>query len=750
MSGLLGAGAWAADLVLAMACAWLLVRWLAPGLPGLAEPLIAWALAFGVTVVGGGMILGETGYLGAAGFLGIDGLLLALLLYRRWGLLAGDAASLRAGLVRLGDWRRQTPFEAAAFGTLIALWALTAGLAALGEPFVYDALTYHLPRIGQWLQDGRVGHYATADPRQNFMFVAPELFTAWLLLAVPSGFQGAALAQGYSGALLLLSTYLLARQTRLSRMASYGAAALLFGMANVVPQFTCVYTDIFAAAVLAGSFCLWLGAMRRREGSVLAGLGAGLALGSKTTVLYLGPGIVVWVAYVAWRNRTGARAWTATLVPALVSALFFILPVCLENGRDYGGLLGPDYMVRLHHGDANSGSGWAKLSLNLESSFAQVFDPNSQAPLLAAPARAAGEAVARGLPEHDKFMEDLNVSRRQVLLDLFALKAPDTDQTSFGLLALVGLAGGAVAAALRRRPGSQLVLAWCAGIAAFWIFFHALHQWATYGFRIYVMVAPWMAVVTAWWLESLPRVLNRFVWTLWLASAACVTFVVLTLSTQAGLRPIEYPSHSIGFLWRQWAGGLDGHGALHVALPYNRPVAAFYRLASGRTVVPEFEPGAGVPTAESWLGGRNGWLVVPAARFQGREGDVVGETWLFRGDGADPFSLAAYRTRRPGETPPPILYRRERSADPHLVRLAMVVRLAPNSPPRRLTLAAGSSACRYALVSPVVRDGALQAGETAEVALPPSVTGMIRIEATFRGLGEGDPAPPDADIFVSR
>jgi hypothetical protein len=189
---------------------------------------------------------------------------------------------------------------------------------------------------------------------------------------------------------------------------------------------------------------------------------------------------------------------------------------------------------------------------------------------------------------------------------------------------------------------------------------------------------------------------------------------------------------------------------LHVALPYNRPVAAFYRLSDGRTVVPEYEPGARVPTAESWLGGRNGWLIVPAARFQGREGDVVGETWLYHGDGGHPFSLAAYRTRRPGEAPPPIIYRRERSAEPHLTRLAMVVRLALEPPPRRVTLAGGPSPCRYALVSPVVREGELKAGETAEVTLPPSVTGMVRIEATFRGLGAADPAPSDADLFLSR
>jgi hypothetical protein len=80
--------------------------------------------------------------------------------------------------------------------TVLGIFLVVTGLlAALAEPVVYDALTYRLSRIGHWLQEGRVAHFITNDPRQNYMPVVPDLVTAWLVSAFPDGFHGAALAQ---------------------------------------------------------------------------------------------------------------------------------------------------------------------------------------------------------------------------------------------------------------------------------------------------------------------------------------------------------------------------------------------------------------------------------------------------------------------------------------------------------------------------------------------------------------------------
>jgi hypothetical protein len=745
----------AADLIVVVAASWLLVRWLARGLAGVFEPLLAWAWCAGALLAGAGVALGSLGALGEPGFLAAHCAVLAALAAARRRHLPGDIGALRELRGRIAGLRALGAPEVASALALLGLLVALAAIAALARPVVYDALTYRLPRIAQWLQDGRVGHYATSDPRQNYMPVVPDLVMAWLITGTRDGFQPAALAQCYGGALLMAATYGLSRCTGLSRMASMGSVALLFGMANVVPQFTTEHTDLFAAGELGAAFCLWVRAAERGEGSVLAGIGAGMALGSKGTLFYLAPGAAIWVAWAARRYRPGPRAWAATVAPALLSAAFFAAPVFARNWRDYGGPFGPADFVRMHHGAASAGQLWAKLTLNLGASFSQLFDPNSQPPGLRAGSRAVGEAVARALPERDPFSFG-GLDRRQTLLDILARPEPDADATSFGILAFLGLAAGAAtAAASLRRPGAGAVLAWSAGIAAFWVFFHAMQLWHPYGFRYFVLVAPWMAVVSSWWMQTLPRPVRGFAWALSLAASLAVGWAVLTTTHQAGWRAVAQPGRSRGYHvyvgWREWAGGLGPADApLRLALEFNQPAAAFYRLFPPRKVLPEAAPGPGSRTAEELVRGRGGWLVVPAALFMGREGMVAGRTWLFEGDPASPFSVAAYRSLGPGEVPAPLVYRRETSAGARRARSELLVRTWAGATLRLVVRNAGARACRYSVFSPVAAVGGdLAPDSSREVALAVPAGAVAEISAVFESGSPEGPAPAGVSVELA-
>lgn len=743
MNALFAAALFDVDAFLVVAASWLIVRWLAPDLPGVLEPLLAWAWMAGAVVAAAGVLLGAIGWLGEPGFAAAHGAAFLLLFAARRRSLAGDIGALRSLWQRVAAWSAQDRPACAAAVVLLGLWALMAALAAAARPAVYDALAYRLPRISQWLQDGRVGHFAANDPRVNYMPVAPDLLMAWLLVDVPAGFRPAALAQAYGGALLMAATYGLARLTELSRLASFGAVALLFGMANVVPQFTALNTDLFAAGELAATFFLWMRALRRGEGSIIAGVGAGLALGSKGTMFYLLPGAAIWAAWAACTCRPRLRAWTTTLVAAALSAAFFALPVFVRNWRTFGGPFGPaDFVRKVHGGAASRGEG-AELRLNLESSFAQLFDPNSQPPGLGAGSRMIGEAIARNLPERDDFSYE-NLNRRQTLLDVLRRPEPDADKTTFGVLALLGLAAGAATAAvLPRRPGALSVLAWSAGIAVFWIFFSAIARWHPYGFRYYVLVAPWMAVVAAWWMQALPRPPRRIAWALFLLAAAGVCWTVSTTTPQAGWLAATLPEHSGGYFvfarWREWAEGLDEAGEpLRPSLAYNQPVAAFYRLPSGRTVRPEIMPDPGRGSAEALMKGRSGWLIVPATLFMGREGDVMGRTWLAAGEASGPFSIAAYRSLRPGEAPRPVVYRNRRTTGEHSAFHELLVRAWLDAPLRLEVRNAGDTACRFEVASPsAVEHGELAAGAAADISIATAKGAIGQIKVRF------DPVSPD-------
>lgn len=659
------------DALLTTGAAWLLVRafseWsrgaLAPGgenatgasrphLNSVLEWLLAWGLAMLLIVVASGEVLSWGGALGANGFLVAHAVVFLALAAGRRHSLASDKHALHA----LGREVRKMLGAKDAVAVLgVGLGLVFAGLvvlAALGKPVVYDALTYRLSRIGLWLQDGQIAHFATDDARLNYMPVAPDLVMAWLLGAHGAGFQGAALAQTFGGGLLLGATAGLARFTGLSRAASLGAAALLFGMANVVPQFTAAYTDLFTAGVFATAFYLWLAALRRGQGSLLGGAGVALAIGSKGTLFYLAPGALLWVLWCGWRYRAPWRSWGMTATAGLLAALMLVGPGLWRNAQTYGSLLGPAESVRQQHGASFSLFEHSeKLRLNLRTTLAQLFEPNAQPFGARAASQRLAESLAAALPAADKFTFD-GLDRRANVQKVLRLIAPDADVASCGVLSLTLVAAGFLGALRnRRRAGADAVLVWSGGVGLFVLCLYALLQWHPYSFRFWLLVAPWMAVLAAWGLETLPGLARKFSWVFVGVCSATVFWTATTTTHQAGWAAIARPERALGFTVfsqvRQWARSLEGpNTSLHLALPVNQPLAAFVRTGGGRRV--ELRRQSALPaTAEAAVQAIDGWLVVPARQFSEREGRVEKRVWHFFGDESSPFSLAAYRRLQP-------------------------------------------------------------------------------------------------------
>ncbi|MBI2497509.1 MAG: hypothetical protein HYV75_06185 [Opitutae bacterium] len=417
-----------------------------------------------------------------------------------------------------------------------------------------------------------------------------------------------------------------------------------------MPQFTSAYTDLFTAGVFTSAFYLWLAALRRREGSALGGAGVALAFGAKGTMFYLAPGALLVAAWLGWRERAAWPAWRRTLLAGGLAAAVLVAPGMVRNVRTYGGPFGPAAAMAQQHGDGFSGG---KLALNLRTMLAQLLEPNAQPPGLRGISRRAGEALAGGLPAADPFSFE-GIDRRTEMQKVLRLPEPDADVVSCGLLPVVLFLGGLLLARLRSRAvGAELVLLLGAGTVLFGLSLYGLLQWHSYSFRFWTLVAPWMAVAAAWGLEALPRGLRTGTWLLVAAGTAAVFWHSTLHTYQSGWQAVVHPeralSYSVFAQTRGWARTLaPAGGTLHVALPVNRPLAAFMRTGTDRRV--ELQALSALPaTAAAAVQSLDGWLVVPARHFAGREGGVEKRTWLFYGDEKSPFSLAAYR--RPGVTP---------------------------------------------------------------------------------------------------
>lgn len=701
--------------LLVVSAAWLGWRASSPGPTGVVATWLGWFIAGIFLVVTTGLLASAAGSFWAETLMALHGLQLGSLwaLRRRvwkddWRACWNLFFLTRERLIseRLTGWATLT----------LGFFLLGTGiLAASAEPVVFDALTYRLPRIAHWLQDGRIGHFATNDPRQNYMPVVPDVMMAWLIAANPTGWKPVALAQWFGGVALLVATIGLARHHGLGRNASVGAALICAGMANVAPQFTSVHTDLITGGLLATAIFLCHESIRGGRCMIVGGVATGLALGAKGTVFYFAPTLLLWVAW-HWRiSRPNARILAFTGGAAVASVLIFAAPTWRENWRAYGGPFGPADFVAMHHrGGVNPLP--EKTLLNVISSFAQNLEPHSQPPGLRGAASKLGGEIAGRLPEQDEFsFEGLN--RRETLLSLLERKIPDADATAVGIVPLAFFALGLLAALFRRgQQAARTVIVSATGVIAYLVFFHAMQQWHPYGFRYFVLAAPWIAIVAAFGLTMLPRLWRITGWSLALGGATLVAAHTLTESHQAGWLAVTQPTHSRGRFvvgqWADWIRDFDHAGKpLFVSLPFNRPLAAFYRQGFDRKVKLLPEANLANITAEEALTGLSaGWLVVPAARFLGNEGRVLGRVWLYDGEPGNVFSIAAYRLLAASEVAPPLLYRHVATLQDSGVRHELLVRPGEGG---RITLRFSAEyACSVVIALPSgVSRGELPKGE---------------------------------------
>lgn len=726
---------------------------------GFLEALIAW-LWWGVALVSGtGILLGITGGFNAAGFFASHLLVLAAVGAARRHSLANDWSLLKERAGEAGQFFRAPGGERIGAAALILALAPLTFVAMIAEPAVLDSLTYHLPRIGHWLQQGHMGLIGATDERLDFVASGPEVVMAWLVGGVREGFGLTTVAQAMGGVMMVGSTIGLARQTGLSRGAALLAGALPLGMANVVVQFTASQTDLFTTGVFAATFYLWVAALRRGEISVPGALGAGLALGAKGTLFYLAPGAAIWVLWLAWQYRLTWSQWRQTALLGLVGVALFALPGLARNWRAYGSALGPEHWVKKHHqGFAAGGGVLEKLRLNISASLIQNAEPQSQPAFLRPVTNAFGEALLATLPEKDPYTLDA-LDRRGRLAKIYSRQEPDADVVGFGVLTLVLFAAGAVTACVRgRRPEAKAVLVWSAGIVVFLLFFETMQQWHPYGFRYFLLVAPWIAVVGAWGVDQLGRVGRLFAWVFLLAATAEVGWGVTTRTHQAGWRTVVEPERSLSAFvagqWRAWSGQFAPAGApLTLALPEERPISAFYRQWPRREIVFKSDPGTAT-TAEDFVRGAAGWTIVPATRFLGREGRVEARVWLFAGDEMSPFSVAAYRTLPADGVAPPVLYRWRRTLAGEGVSYDLLVKPSSKSgEPLRLNLAnPAGSVTDYRITGPgVEQKGHLAAGQSrvVEIVIPGGQVAPLAV--SFQLTTKADPAAalPSVDLLLT-
>lgn len=256
-----------------------------------------------------------------------------------------DAAPLRGGLALL------------LFGALLVVQVAQVTIAVFLAPTNYDSLTYILPRLACYLQQGSLDFFDSNFVAMTVHFKNVTLLQIFAFLAcgrMENATQLVALGASWAA---LIGIFGISRILTGRILPAIGAAAVAGLMTNFVMIAVTPQLDMPLAGFLAISLYFlgrWLRSPGRLLPPVVAAFAFSMALGGKASALLLVPSfgavIVLKLARSGWRAfRAEGRSWILFAAASIAGVILFVLPSgYVENWRRYGDIMGPERWRRAH------------------------------------------------------------------------------------------------------------------------------------------------------------------------------------------------------------------------------------------------------------------------------------------------------------------------------------------------------------------------------------------------------------------
>ncbi|MBA7671716.1 hypothetical protein ES703_79876 [subsurface metagenome] len=213
------------------------------------------------------------------------------------------------------------------------VWILFLGF--LFPPYVWDAITYHLPSVAYWLQAGKIHLIDTPVSRSNIYPMNVELFFLWNVIFLGNDVL-VDLSQFFFTLLGLLGIYALTRKIGVSTKSSLAASAIYFFTPLILIQSKTCQTDLAAAVLflIALNFAFQYGKDSQISNLFISGVASGMLMGSKSTGL-----ILVFCLYlyllVNWLRFHSKKDGLPVYVRFMVNNLYFLIPVFILGSYWY-------------------------------------------------------------------------------------------------------------------------------------------------------------------------------------------------------------------------------------------------------------------------------------------------------------------------------------------------------------------------------------------------------------------------------
>ncbi len=256
--------------------------------------------------------------------------------------------------------------------------ATTFFLALYVPPNNHDGMTYHLARVGYYLQQGSLKSYPTPNIRQTVFPANAEILMLWQMALLRKD-TTVAFVQWLSWLGSVLAIYGIARQLRAPPEGALFAALAFASFPEIVLQSTSVQNDLIAAFLLLCAFFFAAEIPRTPfAGVLLAGASIGLAVGTKTLALLMLPGLGIYaLALIFTQKGFTRRRVIALFLMSLTGFLVLGSYFYLQNLSHYGHVTGPESIMETHSLDAFE---WHVAWSNLGRSLMQLLNPNGIIP----------------------------------------------------------------------------------------------------------------------------------------------------------------------------------------------------------------------------------------------------------------------------------------------------------------------------------------------------------------------------------
>jgi Dolichyl-phosphate-mannose-protein mannosyltransferase len=503
----------------------------------LALYLFVWA-----NVVLGGELLGLFQLLFPGSALGFEALL-ALAAVFAW--LKCGKPSLLGPLKPAGlDFWRKFP----ALRDCPPLWLLGIGIGAvyligavtilIVPPNNYDSMTYHLARVGYWIQHHSVLTWPTANLRQTSSPMNAELGLLWTIQLWGTD-QLAGFVQWLAVPFAMAAIFGIARLMGARITQGIFAGLVWATFPEIIFQSTSAQNDLVTSAFFI--IMVYLLALGMRSGDkkilLLSSLAMGLALGAKVTVPFMLPGMAVWLVML-W-IQGGRKGFRSLLVWGLGSLAAFLLFGAFTYAQN---ILVYHTPVPIDEPEAGRESfSYSRKTLlfsNLVIYSYQALDLSCLPPVLADPLLTAKAQIfplvfkKLGNPVGQAIQSKLMPS------NVFNAGTPPSEDTAwFGPLAFLLLIPAGIYQAvqgLRRKDSLRLGLVLMA--AGFWIMLSMLLFWSPYKGRYFVIAFTVLAPFAAF----IYRPSRRLIPVLWIVAVSAVAIAGWTTLTNSS-KPLVGP-----------------------------------------------------------------------------------------------------------------------------------------------------------------------------------------------------------------